>query len=87
MTLTPTHLYCSDNGAPIDVNGARALLFSHMSSRRGTDEIGRFGLGFKSVLGVTDAPEFFSRSGSFWDGLKPNTSKSPGNPAGSDAPT
>ena len=40
-------------------------MFSHLSSKRGTSEIGRFGLGFKSVLGVTDAPEFFSRSGSF----------------------
>ena len=41
-----------------------ALMFSHMSPKRGTSEIGRFGLGFKSVLGVTDAPEFFSRAGS-----------------------
>ena len=40
-------------------------MFSHLSSKRGTAEIGRFGLGFKSVLGVTDSPEFFSRSGSF----------------------
>ena len=40
-------------------------MFSHLSQKRGTAEIGRFGLGFKSVLGVTDAPEFFSRSGSF----------------------
>ena len=40
-------------------------MFSHMSPQRGTAQIGRFGLGFKSVLGVTDAPEFFSRSGSF----------------------
>ena len=40
-------------------------MFSHLSSKRGTSEIGRFGLGFKSVLGVTDAPEFFSRSGAF----------------------
>ena len=65
VRLTPTHLYCADNGRPIDRDGARALLFSHLSSRRGTSEIGRFGLGFKSVLGVTDAPEFFSHSGSF----------------------
>ena len=36
-----------------------------MSPKRGTSEIGSFGLGFKSVLGVTDAPEFFSRAGSF----------------------
>ena len=40
-------------------------MFSHLSPKRGTSEIGRFGLGFKSVLGVTDRPEFFSRSGSF----------------------
>lgn len=40
-------------------------MFSHLSPKRGTSEIGRFGLGFKSVLGVTDCPEFFSRSGSF----------------------
>ena len=65
IRLTPTHFYCADNGRPIDQDGARALLFSHLSSKRGTSEIGRFGLGFKSVLGVTDTPEFFSRSGSF----------------------
>jgi hypothetical protein len=32
--------------------------------KRGS-EIGRFGLGFKSVLAVTDRPEFYSRAGSF----------------------
>ena len=40
-------------------------MFSRLSPKRGTSEIGRFGLGFKSVLGVTDDPDFFSRSGSF----------------------
>ncbi len=65
IRLTPTHLYCADEGRPIDNDGVRALMFSHLSSKRGTAEIGRFGLGFKSVLGVTDTPEFFSRSGSF----------------------
>ena len=63
--LTSTHLYCADEGQPIDSDGVRALMFSHLSPKRGTAEIGRFGLGFKSVLGVTDKPEFFSRSGSF----------------------
>ena len=65
IRLTPTHLYCADNGRAIDEDGVRALMFSHLSPKRGTKEIGRFGLGFKSVLGVTDTPEFFSRSGSF----------------------
>ena len=65
IRLTPTHLYCADEGHPIDLDGVRALMFSRLSSKRGTEEIGRFGLGFKSLLGVTDTPEFFSRSGSF----------------------
>ena len=65
IRLTPTHLYCADEGQPIDVGGVKALMFSYLSPKRGTAEIGRFGLGFKSVLGVTDTPEFFSRSGSF----------------------
>ena len=63
--LTEAYLYCADNGKAIDRDGAKALMFSHLSPKRGTSEIGRFGVGFKSVLGVTDAPEFFSRSGSF----------------------
>ena len=65
ILLTATHLYVADNGCPIDEPGARAMMFSHLSPKRGTDEIGRFGVGFKSVLGVTDSPGFFSRSGSF----------------------
>ena len=65
VELTATHFYCADEGRPIDPDGVTALMFSHLSPKRGTAEIGRFGLGFKSVLGVTDAPEFFSRSGSF----------------------
>ncbi|MEU9877149.1 DEAD/DEAH box helicase family protein [Streptomyces phaeochromogenes] len=34
-------------------------------SRKRRGQIGRFGVGVKSVLVVTDAPEFFSRTGSF----------------------
>ena len=65
IRLTDDCLYCADDGQPINRDGVTALMFSHMSPKRGTSEIGRFGLGFKSVLGVTDAPEFFSRAGSF----------------------
>ena len=65
IKLSESHFYCADDGQPIDTEGVRALMFSHLSPKRGTVEIGRFGLGFKSVLGVTDAPEFFSHSGSF----------------------
>ncbi|MYH24611.1 MAG: DEAD/DEAH box helicase [Holophagales bacterium] len=58
-------LYCADDGLPVDESGITALMFAHLSSKRNTASIGRFGLGFKSVLGVTDAPEFYSRSVSF----------------------
>ena len=64
IRLTEKFLYCADDGKPIGEDGVKGLMFAHMSSKRGTSEIGRFGLGFKSVLGVSDAPEFFSRSGS-----------------------
>ena len=64
VRLTERFLYCADDGKPIDEEGVKGLMFAHMSSKRGTTEIGRFGMGFKSVLGITDAPEFFSRSGS-----------------------
>ena len=65
IRLTADFLYCADDGTPIDERGVEGLMFSHMSSKQGTGASGRFGLGFKSVLKVTDAPEFFSRSGSF----------------------
>ena len=65
IRLTDTHLYCADNGAPIDLPGVRALLGSHLSPKHDTAEIGRFGVGFKSVLGVSDRPEVLSRTGSF----------------------
>ena len=65
IRLTSTAFYCADEGRPIDADGITALMFSHLSSKRGTSEIGRFGLGFKSVLGITNTPEFFSHSGSF----------------------
>jgi superfamily II DNA or RNA helicase len=63
VVLTDEALYCANEGRPLSVDGVGALLSSHMSSKRGV-EIGRFGLGFKSVLGVTTRPEIFSRSGS-----------------------
>ena len=65
IRLTEGFLYCADNGTPIDRDGIEGLMFDRMSSKRNTGAIGRFGRGFKSVLRVTNAPEFYSRSGSF----------------------
>jgi superfamily II DNA or RNA helicase len=63
VLLTEDALYCANEGRALSVTGVGALLSSHLSSKRGV-EIGRFGLGFKSVLAVTTRPEIFSRSGS-----------------------
>ena len=65
IRLTGTHLLCADDGLPIDRDGVRALMHSRLSPKRETEQIGRFGIGFKSVLRVTDSPAVFSRSGSF----------------------
>jgi hypothetical protein len=64
VVLTEQALYCANRGNPITPAGARTILASHLSHKRGA-EIGRFGVGFKSVLSVSDEPLFFSRSGSF----------------------
>src|SRR4029079_1477897 len=57
-------LYCANAGRPFSQKGLIAITHAHLSGKRG-DEIGRFGLGFKSVLAVTDRPQVFSRSLSF----------------------
>ncbi|MET8004480.1 DEAD/DEAH box helicase [Nonomuraea glycinis] len=64
VVLTAETLYCANRGNPVTPDGARTILASHLSRKRGA-EIGRFGVGFKSVLSVSDQPQFFSRSGSF----------------------
>ena len=62
VRLTQKHLYCADNGSALNDSGVTALMFSRMSTKDRSNQIGRFGLGFKSVLRVTDSPEFYSRS-------------------------
>ena len=64
LVLTDEALYCANEGHPLSVAGVNALLMSDLSVKRG-NEIGRFGLGFKSVLAITRRPVFLSRSGSF----------------------
>ncbi|MGW5325040.1 DEAD/DEAH box helicase [Streptomyces sp. NPDC004014] len=64
VVLTETHLYCANEGNPVTPEGAETILRMSMSKKRG-GQIGRFGVGVKSVLVVTDAPEFFSTTGSF----------------------
>ncbi|MEO3939340.1 DEAD/DEAH box helicase family protein [Dermatophilaceae bacterium Soc4.6] len=64
VILGPDTLYVANSGEPVTVEGVIALMGTHDSVKR-DDKIGRFGLGFKSLLAVTDGPRVFSRSGSF----------------------
>ncbi|MFJ3706809.1 DEAD/DEAH box helicase [Streptomyces sp. NPDC090053] len=64
VVLTETHLYCANEGTPVTPAGAETILRMSMSNKRG-GQIGRFGVGVKSVLVVSDTPEFFSRTGCF----------------------
>ncbi|WP_369144454.1 DEAD/DEAH box helicase [Streptomyces sp. R44] len=64
VVLTNTHLYCANEGSPVTPEGAETILRMSMSRKRG-GQIGRFGVGVKSVLVVTDTPQFFSSTGSF----------------------
>ena len=63
VQLSNRCLYVANQGTPLTDEGVHALLSSHVSRKR-SDEIGRFGLGFKSVAALTDSPQIFSRSGS-----------------------
>src|SRR5690349_7600324 len=47
LLLTDEYLYCANDGAPLTEDGMIAMLNSHMSGKS-NDDIGRFGLGFKS---------------------------------------
>ena len=64
VVLTNHALYCANEGQPVDTDGVDAILSSHLNVKK-ANEIGRFGIGFKSVLAVSKVPEFYSRSGSF----------------------
>ncbi|WP_344241966.1 DEAD/DEAH box helicase [Actinocorallia libanotica] len=60
VILTASHLYCANEGNPVTPEGAETILRMGVSKKRG-GQIGRFGVGVKSVLSVSDTPEFFSR--------------------------
>jgi superfamily II DNA or RNA helicase len=58
-------LYCANEGVAFSEAGIRSVCMAFLSPKREEDVIGRFGLGFKSVLGITDSPQIFSRTVSF----------------------
>lgn len=64
LDMSNSTLYCANAGRPFSRSGLTAVTMAHLSAKRG-DEIGRFGLGFKSVLAVSQAPQVLSRSIAF----------------------
>ena len=64
VRLTAKFLYCANEGSSLHEEGANSILHSHVSAKR-RHEIGHFGLGFKSVLGISSRIAVLSRPGSF----------------------
>lgn len=64
ILLTKDALYVANTGESFSADGIIALMGTHDSVKR-DDKIGRFGLGFKSLLAVSDGPRVYSRAGSF----------------------
>lgn len=62
--LTNDCLYVANQGTPFTAEGLRGILYAHLSEKTG-EEIGRFGLGFKSIAGISSNPQIYSQSVSF----------------------
>lgn len=63
LRLADGCLRAANNGAPLDEAGVAALASLRASSKRDVGTVGRFGVGFASVLVVTDEPEIRSLDG------------------------
>ncbi len=61
VQLRGSRLYVANTGAPLSQEGLDALLRSHSSPKRG-NQIGRFGLGFKSLLKLNGRIDVFTHS-------------------------
>ncbi len=61
VLLRESRLYVANTGAPLSEEGIDALLSSHSSPKRG-NQIGRFGLGFKSLLRLGGPIDLFTRT-------------------------
>ncbi|MDQ3764207.1 MAG: ATP-binding protein, partial [Actinomycetota bacterium] len=63
VTVERGELRAANTGAPLDRAGVAALAALRASAKRAGNSVGRFGVGFAAVLGVTDAPRVISRFG------------------------
>ena len=65
VVLTDEVLYVANEGRPFDAAGVEAVMAARIGRKRSELEIGRFGLGFKSVVALSEGPQIISRTGSF----------------------
>lgn len=63
LRLDESALIAANTGAPLDTAGVEGLSTLRASTKRDEGTVGRFGVGFAAVLGVTDEPAVLSRSG------------------------
>lgn len=63
LSLSDGVLLAANSGAPLDAGGVESLSTLRASSKRDTDSVGRFGVGFAAVLAVSEAPRISSPTG------------------------
>jgi len=63
VSIDGNELRAANTGAALEGAGVAALAALRASAKRTGESVGRFGVGFAAVLGVTDAPRVISRSG------------------------
>lgn len=63
LRLEDSTLLAANTGAPLDAGGVEGLSTLRASTKRDEGAVGRFGVGFAAVLGVSDEPAVLSRTG------------------------
>lgn len=63
LTLREGVLVAANTGAPLDAGGVESLATLRASAKRDSASVGRFGVGFASVIAVTDEPAVVGRHG------------------------
>ncbi len=63
LSLEADVLRAANVGAPLDADGVQGLATLRASAKRGSESIGRYGVGFAAVLAVSDEPSVVSSNG------------------------
>lgn len=64
VVLTKETLYVANDGRPFTAEGVRSLMASDISTKD-DEQIGKFGIGFKSILAISSTPRVLSRTVAF----------------------